>query len=73
MKGGTTVTVIFSMLLYGEEMKMNKEQIKSEIQWLEFEIKKLEEELPYKPRKIKQISEYRRQIEQKKLNLALAL
>ncbi len=52
---------------------MNKVQIESEIKWLEFEIRKLEDELPYKPRKIKQINEYKRQIEQKKLNLALAI
>ena len=52
---------------------MNKAQVKSEIQWLESEIRNIEKYLPYKPRKAKQIREYRRQIEQKKLNLALAL
>ena len=54
-------------------LMMNKAQVKSEIQWLEFEIRKLEGELPYKPSKIKQINEYKRQIKQKKLNLALAI
>lgn len=51
---------------------MNTEQIKREIQWLEIEINKLESLLPFKPRKAKQINEYKRQITDKKLRLVFS-
>jgi len=50
---------------------MNRVQLKSEIEWLENEIAYLEAQVHNRPRKQKQIKEYRHQIEQKKLNLAL--
>lgn len=50
---------------------MNIIQLEHEIKWLECEITKLEVDLPKKPRKQKQIDDYKHQIKHKELDIML--